>query len=47
MVMETTMIPMAILLTICYNHICAFDVYFPALLFDLCLTCGGCFVTIE
>jgi hypothetical protein len=45
--METTMILMAILFTIWYDHICACDVYFLALLFDLCLTCGGCFVTIE
>jgi hypothetical protein len=47
MAMETTMIPLAILFIICCDHICACDIYFPTLLFYLCLTCGGCFVTIE
>jgi hypothetical protein len=47
MVLETTMIPMVILLTIWYDHICACDVYFPALLYYLCFTCGWCFVTTE
>jgi hypothetical protein len=47
MAMETTMIPKAMLFIICYDHICACDLYFLALLFYLCLTCGRCFVTIE
>jgi hypothetical protein len=47
MAMETTMILKAILFTILYDHICVCDVYIPALLFCLCLTCGGCFVMIE
>jgi hypothetical protein len=47
MEMETTMIPKVILLTILYDHICAYDVYFLPLLFYLCFTCGGCFVTIK
>jgi hypothetical protein len=47
MEMETTMIPMVILLSILYDHICACDVYFLPLLFYLCFTCGGCFVTIK
>jgi hypothetical protein len=45
--METTMISMAILFIIRYDHICAYDVYFPVLLFYLYLTCGGCFIVIE
>jgi hypothetical protein len=40
MAMETTMIAKVILFTISYDHICACDVYFIALLFYLCLTCG-------
>jgi hypothetical protein len=47
MAMETTMIPMGILFIIGYDHICAYGVYLPALLFYLCLTYGGCFIMIE
>jgi hypothetical protein len=41
------MIPKTILFTNLYDHICACDVYFLALLFNLCFTCGGCFIMIE
>jgi hypothetical protein len=47
MAMETTMIPKAILFTILYDHILAYVVYFITLLYYMCFTCGGCFVTIE